>query len=70
MEKVIVIGAGPAGLTSAIHLCKTKKYDVTIIEISGSVGGMSKTINLFDRFVDLGPHRFFSKNDKVNLGCK
>lgn len=66
MEKVIIIGAGPAGLTSAIYLSKIKKYDVTIIEISGSVGGMSKTINLFDRYVDLGPHRFFSKNDKVN----
>lgn len=66
MEKIIIIGAGPAGLTSAVHLCKTKKYDVSIVEISSSVGGMSKTIKLFNRYVDLGPHRFFSKNHKVN----
>ncbi len=66
MEKVIIIGAGPAGLTAALHFCNHNVYDVTVIEISDSVGGMSKTIKLFNRYVDIGPHRFFSKNSTVN----
>lgn len=33
MEKVIIIGAGPAGLTAAIELLKNGgDYDVTILE--------------------------------------
>jgi protoporphyrinogen oxidase len=37
-----------------------------MFEASSRVGGMSKTISLWDQLVDLGPHRFFSKDPRVN----
>ena len=44
-KKVIVIGAGPAGLTAAYELLKKKDdYEVVILEESGCFGGISKTV--------------------------
>jgi len=65
-RKVGVIGAGPAGLTAAYSLLK-KGCDVTVFEKDGAVGGMAKTIELWGRLVDLGPHRFFSSDPRVNM---
>lgn len=65
IEKVAVIGAGPAGMSAAYEL-KKKGIDVDIFEASKSVGGMAKTIKLWDQLVDLGPHRFFSSDPRVN----
>ena len=45
MKKVVIIGAGPAGLTAANELLKYKNYEVIILEESDSIGGISKTIN-------------------------
>jgi len=64
-KKVIVIGAGPAGLTAAYELAK-KGTKVTVIESTGSVGGMAKSFELFGQIVDCGPHRFFSSDKIVN----
>lgn len=65
-EKTIaVIGAGPAGLTAAYQLA-LKGIRVKVYEAGGSVGGMAKTIPLWGQLVDLGPHRFFSKDIRVN----
>ena len=44
MCNVIIIGAGPAGLTAAYELSKDKKYKVTVLEEFEDVGGISKTI--------------------------
>ena len=67
MKKVIIIGAGPAGLTTAYELLKnSNKYKVIILEKDNQVGGISKTINYKGNRMDLGGHRFFSKNDRVN----
>jgi protoporphyrinogen oxidase len=60
-----IIGAGPAGLTAGYELAK-KGFNVTVFESQDSVGGMSKTIKLWGQLVDLGPHRFFSKDTRVN----
>lgn len=67
MEKktIAVIGAGPAGLTAAYELTK-HGYSVTLLEADEKVGGLSKTIDLWNQKVDLGPHRFFSNDTKVN----
>jgi len=66
-KTVVIIGAGPAGLTAAYELLKkSKDYKVIIIEESEQVGGISKTINYKGNRMDLGGHRFFSKNSKVN----
>lgn len=64
-KRVAVIGAGPAGLAAAYALAK-KGVAVDVFEASGSVGGMAKTISVWDQLVDLGPHRFFSSDPRVN----
>ena len=45
MKKVIIIGAGPAGITAANELLKDTKgeYDVTILEETERIGGISQT---------------------------
>lgn len=63
--KVCVIGAGPAGLTAAYELAK-QGVEVEVYEASGEVGGMSRSFQLWDQTVDLGPHRFFSSDARVN----
>ena len=63
--KVAVIGAGPAGVTAAYVLTK-HGISVDLYEASNQVGGMAKTINLWNQKVDIGPHRFFSNDLRVN----
>lgn len=66
MEKVIIIGAGPAGLTAAIELLKNGgDFDVTILEGSQAMGGISQTVRYNGNRMDIGGHRFFSKNQQV-----
>jgi protoporphyrinogen oxidase len=60
-----VIGAGPSGLTCAVALAR-RGYNVTLIEASSRVGGLAKSIKLWERDVDLGPHRFFSGIKEIN----
>lgn len=68
MKKVIIIGAGPAGITAALELLRRGKneYDVTVLEESDSIGGISRTVNLDGNRMDIGGHRFFSKEQRVN----
>ncbi len=63
--KVFTIGAGPAGLVAAYQLAKAG-VEVEVFEASGSVGGMSRSFPLWGQTVDLGPHRFFSSDARVN----
>jgi len=66
VKKVVIIGAGPAGLTAAVELLKEKgKYKVTILEESNSIGGISRTVNHNGNRMDIGGHRFFSKDKDV-----
>ena len=56
-ENVIIIGAGPAGLTAAYKLLKeSKKYNVIIFESTNSIGGISKTVKYKDYRMDIGGH--------------
>ena len=64
-KKILIIGAGPAGLTCGYQITKNKKFQTTIVEISKNVGGMARSIKLFDRTVDIGPHRFFSNDSTL-----
>ena len=64
-KRIAVIGAGPAGITAAYELAKAG-VAVDVYEASPSVGGFSKTIELWNQKVDIGPHRFFSNDNKVN----
>ncbi len=66
MKHVVIIGAGPAGLTAAYELLKkSNEFQVTILEESDAIGGISKTIQYNGNRMDIGGHRFFSKNEEV-----
>ena len=64
-KKAIIIGAGPAGLTAAYELLERTDIVPIILEKSGDIGGISKTINYKGNRMDIGGHRFFSKSDRV-----
>lgn len=64
---VVIIGAGPAGLTAAYELMeRSKKYEVMVLEETEMVGGISRTVNYKGNRMDMGGHRFFSKVSEVN----
>jgi protoporphyrinogen oxidase len=64
-EPVVIIGAGPAGLTAGLELVRAGRRDVTIVEATPDIGGLSKTVNHRGNRIDIGGHRFFSKSDWV-----
>jgi len=62
---VLIIGAGPAGLTAAYLLSK-RKVKVTVLESDPQyVGGISRTVSYKGYHFDIGGHRFFSKSQEV-----
>ena len=66
-KKVIIIGAGPAGLTAAWELVTkaSDAYEVTVLEATEYVGGMAKSVSKDGNIMDVGGHRFFSKEKAV-----
>jgi protoporphyrinogen oxidase len=65
IKKAIIVGAGPAGLTAAYELLQRTDIVPIILEKSGDIGGISKTVNYKGNRMDIGGHRFFSKSDRV-----
>ncbi len=64
---VVVIGAGPAGLTAAFELMKRgDAAQVTVLEADTVVGGISQTVQREGWRFDIGGHRFFTKVREVN----
>jgi protoporphyrinogen oxidase len=59
-DRVVIAGAGPAGLTAA-YLLAREGYDVTVLESDSVVGGISRTARYKDYRFDIGGHRFFTK---------
>ncbi len=64
-RSVVVIGAGPAGLTAATELLK-HNFKVTVLEKDPEyVGGIARTVRYKDYRFDIGGHRFFSKSAEI-----
>lgn len=64
-KKVVIIGAGPAGLTAAYELAKQGAPVVVLENDPEYVGGLARTFRYHGYRFDIGGHRFFSKSREV-----
>ena len=62
---VVIIGAGPAGLTAAYELAARHGIASTVLESDSVVGGISRTVERDGWRFDIGGHRFFTKVKEV-----
>jgi protoporphyrinogen oxidase len=66
VRTLLVIGAGPAGLTAALELQRrASDWRPIVIEALDQVGGLARTVRHNGNRMDIGGHRFFSKVDWV-----
>jgi protoporphyrinogen oxidase len=63
--ETLIIGAGPAGLTTAYELTKAGRSVAIVERDPVYVGGISRTVNYKGYRFDIGGHRFFSKSAEV-----
>lgn len=64
-QRVVIAGAGIAGLTLAYELCK-RGADVTVIEKEELVGGLARSFSYDNGYTfDAGPHRFYTESPAV-----
>ncbi len=64
-KKAVIIGAGPAGLTAGYEFLKQTDIQPILFEATNEIGGISRTIVHNGNRMDIGGHRFFSKNDMI-----
>jgi protoporphyrinogen oxidase len=62
---IVIIGAGPAGLTAALHLVDLD-VPVMVIEAGPRVGGLAQTVEYKGFRFDIGGHRFYTKVPAVH----
>lgn len=65
LDRVVIIGAGPAGMGCAYTLAKAKQ-DCLVIEKDTAPGGLCRTIDFRGYLFDIGGHRFISKSEEIN----
>jgi protoporphyrinogen oxidase len=63
-KQIVIIGAGPAGLTAAYELAKLDQRPL-VLEERDNVGGLSCTENYKGFHFDMGGHRFYTKVNEV-----
>ncbi len=62
---VVIVGAGPAGLTAGYELARNGRQVVVLEQDPQYVGGLARTIQYKGFRFDIGGHRFFSKNHEI-----
>ena len=66
MQTAIIIGAGPAGLTAAYELLKTTDIHPILVEQEAFIGGLARTMHHNGCHIDVGGHRFFTKDKQID----
>lgn len=64
-KDAVIVGAGPAGLTAAYELLQKTNVHPIVLEATDAIGGISQTVEYHGNRMDIGGHRFFSKNQEV-----
>ncbi|MBI5819637.1 MAG: FAD-dependent oxidoreductase [Verrucomicrobia bacterium] len=64
-KHVVILGAGPAGLGAAYELAR-HQTPCTLVDKNKRVGGLARTLEFKGFRFDIGPHRFFTKEERVN----
>lgn len=62
---LIIIGAGPSGISAGYEAQKHTK-SILFVELNDIPGGLARTISKYNCKFDIGPHRFYTKNNEVN----
>lgn len=63
-QPVVIVGAGPAGLTAAYELTR-RGVPVVVFEQDSQIGGLARTVEYKGFRFDIGGHRFFTKVEPV-----
>ena len=67
MAELVIIGAGPAGLSAALDAAEAG-HRCTLVEASGAVGGMAGSFEFAGQRVDYGSHRLhFALGDRQRI---
>ena len=61
-----ILGTGPAGLGAAVELSRRGVADILLVDRHPIVGGLARTETFGGARFDVGPHRFFTKNQEIN----
>ena len=64
-KQVVILGAGPAGLTAGYELMKHQARVIVLEQDAHYVGGISRTVERNGYRFDIGGHRFFSKSQEI-----
>src|SRR4030095_9484805 len=64
-KSAVIAGAGPAGLTAACELLARTDVHPVVFERTHAIGGIAQTYNYKGNRIDIGGHRFFSKDQRV-----
>ena len=60
-DKIVILGAGPAGLACAHKILEKGGMDVILIDKASDVGGLSGSFNWNGYSLDFGPHTFHAR---------
>ncbi|MCK4265293.1 NAD(P)/FAD-dependent oxidoreductase [Candidatus Babeliales bacterium] len=69
-KRVVIIGAGPAGLTAGIELLKRSDHEVKILERDNIIGGLARTNDYKNYKFDIGPHHFITEKPEIEKWWK
>jgi len=61
----VIAGGGPAGLTAAWELLARTDITPVVLETTDATGGIAQTHTYKGNRIDIGGHRFFSRNERV-----